>query len=254
MGLVASVSSCKGGSGKSTTSMNLGVALAKLGRDVTIIDANLTTPYLSMYLGAPRVPVTLHNVLRGEAHISEAIYQHESGAKIIPGSISMKDFQDLSLDKLKHSLPHLKSDIIILDGAPGMDKEAQSSINLANEVLVVTTPELPSVAQSLQTIKFAQNHDKDVTGVVLTRAGHDLDLKMRNIQTILEQPIIGVIPEDPYIKKALVQREPVVHVFPKAPSSVAYQHLALYLTGKRDSAEQQIHPVFKFMRWAMGVR
>jgi len=254
MGLVASVSSCKGGSGKSTTSMNLGVALAKLGRDVTIIDANLSTPYLSMYLGAPKVPVTLHHVLRGEAHIHDAIYHHESGAKIIPGSINLKDIEGIRLEDLRHHLPALKSEIIILDGAPGLDREAQASMKIADEVMVVTTPELPSVAQSLKTIRFAQHHSKPITGVVLTRAGHDLDMKIRNIQTILEQPIIGIIPEDPYVKKALVKREPVVYVYPKAPASLAYHKLALYLTGYSSAQEENVGSVYRFMRWAFGVR
>ncbi len=255
MGLIASVSSSKGGSGKSTTSMNLGVSLAKLGRDVTIVDAYLSTPYLSMYLGAPNVPVTLHHVLKGTAGIHEAIYHHESGAKIIPGSLSMRDFEDINLEDLKHYLPHLKSDIIILDGAPGLDKEAQASIKLADEVLVVTTPELPSVAQSLKTIRFAQVHSKKITGIVLTRAGHDLDLKIKNIQTILEHPVIGIIPEDAHVKKAMVKREPVVYVYPNAPSSVAYRKLALYLTGHHDQENaDNIGSAYRFMRWAFGVR
>jgi len=254
MGLVASVSSCKGGSGKSTTSMNLGVALAKLGRDVTIIDANLTTPYLSMYLGAPKVPVTLHSVLKGEAHIHDAIYHHASGAKIIPGSISIRDFENINLEDLKHHLPSIKSDIVILDGAPGLDREAQASMKIADEVMIVTTPELPSVAQSLKTIRFAQQHNKPVTGVVLTRAGHDLDMKIKNIQAILEQPIIGVVPEDPYVKKALIKREPVVYVFPRAPASQAYHKLALYLTGHTSQQEGNIAPAYKFMKWAFGMR
>ena len=97
MTLVASVSSSKGGSGKSTTSINLGVALANLGRDVTIIDSNLSTPNLSMYLGAPSLPVTLHHVLSGTAKLADATYTHDSGAKIIPGSISMRDFENLKL-------------------------------------------------------------------------------------------------------------------------------------------------------------
>ncbi len=254
MGLVASVSSCKGGSGKSTTSMNLGVSLAKLGRDVIIVDANLSTPYLSMYLGAPNVPVTLHHVLKGQAKIHDAIYHHESGAKIIPGSLSMKNFEDIHLGDLQHYLPHLRSDITILDGAPGLDQEAQASIKLADEVLVVTTPELPSVAQSLKTIRFAQHHNKKITGVVLTRAGHDLDLKVKNIQTILEHSIIGIIPEDPYVKRAMVKREPVVHVYPNAPSSVAYQKLAMYLTGHHDQENADVAPGYRFMRWAFGVK
>jgi len=253
MALVSSVSSAKGGSGKSTTSMNLAVSLAKLGRDVTVIDTNLSTPYLSMYLGAPHVPVTLHHVLKGEASINEAVYEHQSGAKIIPGSISMRDFNELNLEDLRHHLPKLKSDIILLDGAPGLDREAQASIKLADEVLVVTTPELPSVAQSLKTLKVAQNLGKTITGVVLTRAGHDLDLKIRNIQTILEHPVIGVVPEDPYIKRALIKREPVTYVYPDAPSSRAYHKLALYLTGHETHSEE-ITGFYKFLNWTFGKR
>jgi septum site-determining protein MinD len=259
--LVASVSSSKGGSGKSTTSINLGVALNNLGRDVTVVDANLSTPYLSMYLGAPHVPVTLHHVLKGEAHIKDAIYQHESGTKVIPGSLSMRDIGRCDLADLQKHMKHINSDVVILDGAPGLDNEAQASIKLADEVLVVTTPELPAVASSLKTLRMAQHHKKQIAGVVLTRAGHNLDLKIKNIQTILEQPLIGVIPEDQYIKKALVKKEPVLHMYPHSPSGRAYQQLAAYLTGLKEFQLQQheqqesyerSHRVAGFLNWAIG--
>jgi septum site-determining protein MinD len=258
--LVASVSSSKGGSGKSTTSINLGVALNRLGRDVCVVDANLSTPYLSMYLGAPSVPVTLHHVLRGEARIHEAIYQHESGTKVIPGSLSMRDVGSCNLEDLGKHINKIGSDVVILDGAPGLDQEALASIKMADEVLVVTTPELPAVASSLKTIRAAQQYKKAVTGVVLTRAGHDLDLKMRNIQTILEHPVIGVVPEDPFIKQALVKREPVVYAYPNSPSGEAYQRLAAYLTGLDEFQHASHDPqrperpgqVSKFFNWALG--
>lgn len=253
MSLVCSVSSSKGGSGKSTTSLNLGVSLAKLGKDVTVVDTNLSTPYLSMYLGAPNPPVTLHHVLKGQAHILEAIYVHDSGTKIVPGSISMKNFEDINLEDLKHHLPRIKSDVIILDGAAGLDKEAQASMKLADEVLVVTTPELPSVAAALKTIRASQKHNKKITGIVLTRAGHNLDLKINNVETLLEHPVIGIIPEDPHIKKSLFRKEPVVHIYPNAPSSIAYQRLAAYLTGHEYEVEQP-SKFTNFVKWAMGFR
>ena len=259
--LVASVSSSKGGSGKSTTSINLGVALNKLGKDVCVVDANLSTPYLSMYLGAPSVPVTLHHVLRGEAKIGEAIYQHESGTKVIPGSLSMHDIGSCHLSELSKHLGKINSDVVILDGAPGLDAEAQASIKMADEVLVVTTPELPAVASSLKTIRMAQQYKRPITGVVLTRAGHDLDLKIRNIQTILEHPVIGVIPEDVHIKKALIKREPVVYAYPQSPSGKAYQKLAGYLTGLEEYQHFEDHQLqrperpgnaSRFFNWALG--
>ena len=252
MSLIAAVASCKGGSGKSTTALNLGIALARLGRDVTIIDANLSTPYLSVALGAPKVPVTLHHVLNGEAHIRNAIYQHESGAKIIPGSLSMEHIHTLDLSKLKHHLGHIASDIILLDGAPGLSYEAQSSIQLSHEVLVTTTPDLPSVAQTYRTVKLAQHYHKPITGIVLTRTGHALDLHHTNVQTLLEHPIIGHIPEDPYVKKAVTLRESVVHAYPQSPAARAYQELAKYLTGYYSHGSKDTYSVYRFMRWALG--
>jgi len=260
MALVASVSSSKGGSGKSTTSINLGVALSRLGKNVTVVDANLTTPYLSMFLGAPHVPVTLHHVLNGNAHINEAIYQHASGTKIIPGSINThKGFEKLNLDNIDSHLKHLKGDIIILDGAPGLSSEARAALKAADEVLVTATPELPSVAHSLKTIKSAVSYGKKISGVVLTRVGHNLDLKINSVETILEQPVIGLVPEDDYVKRALVKREPVVHVYPKAPASIAYQKLASFLMGHKHKdyllhQNTEISPMYKFMKWAFGVR
>ena len=257
--LVASVSSSKGGSGKSTTSINLGVALNDLGLDVCVVDANLSTPYLSMYLGAPNVPVTLHHVLRGEAKIHDAIYQHASGTKVIPGSLSMHDIGSCRLEELEKHMSKIGSEVIILDGAPGLDAEAVAAIRMSDEVLVVTKPELPAVASSLKTIRVAQQLNKNITGVVLTRAGHDLDLKIRNIQTILEHPVIGVIPEDSHIKRALVKREPVVYAYPSSPSGTAYRKLAAYLTGLEEFQHTPYHdlqrpdrPASRFLNWAFG--
>ena len=84
---IIAVAGCKGGVGKTTMSANLGAALAALDRDTIIIDANLTTPNLGLHLGIPLYPVTLHDVLKGKNNIKDAIYEHESGAKIIPAGI-----------------------------------------------------------------------------------------------------------------------------------------------------------------------
>ena len=64
--------------------------MAEMGKDVVILDANLTTPNLGMHLGVPLFPTTLHDVLKGKANLSEAIYHHENGLKIIPAGISLK--------------------------------------------------------------------------------------------------------------------------------------------------------------------
>jgi MinD-like ATPase involved in chromosome partitioning or flagellar assembly len=79
----------KGGVGKTTTVVGLGTALNHFGKNVTIVDANLSTPNVALHFGVPIVPVSLHDVLRGKKDIMEAVYLHKSGTKIIPGSIEI---------------------------------------------------------------------------------------------------------------------------------------------------------------------
>jgi len=68
------VSSGKGGVGKTTVTSNIGAALTQFGSDTIVLDANLTNPNLGFHLGIPLYPKTLHDVLKGEAHITEAMY------------------------------------------------------------------------------------------------------------------------------------------------------------------------------------
>ena len=90
---IITVTSGKGGVGKTTTAINLGAALNSFGKEVIIVDANLTTPNVGLHLGAPIVPVNLNHVMQGKAKVTDAIYEHESGTKIIPSSLSIKELR-----------------------------------------------------------------------------------------------------------------------------------------------------------------
>lgn len=74
----------KGGTGKTTTVANLGVALAQFGKEVILLDADLTMANLSLVLGMEDIPVTLHDVLAREADLKDAIYEGPAGVKVIP--------------------------------------------------------------------------------------------------------------------------------------------------------------------------
>ena len=79
-------------------------------------------------------------------------------------------------------------------------------------------------------------------------------MKIKNVETILEHKVIGIIPEDENVKKALVKREPVVHAFPNAPSSLAYMQLASTMLGHSQLApKDEVGAVARFARWMMGM-
>src|SRR3972149_1303174 len=169
---IISVLSGKGGVGKTTTVTNLAAALAKHGVDVTIVDANVTTPNLGLHLGVSLYPITLHDVLQKRAEPEMAVYEHPAGFRVIPASLSVDSLkEELDLDRLNAVLINMlgKSQVVIVDAAAGLGREAMKSIEVADELVVVTNPELPAVTDALKTIRLAQNHGTKILGVVVNR-------------------------------------------------------------------------------------
>ena len=221
--------SAKGGVGKTTSAINLAAALNHFGKSVVLVYANLTTPNVGIYLGLPVAPVTLHDVLRGRKEIRQAVFQHKSGLKLVPASISVKDAKKVEPHKLANAVMDLDghSDFIILDGSPGITKESMAVIKAANEVLIVTNPELASVTDALKTIKLCKEFKKDIFGVVVTKTNvKNADMSMKAIEEMLEIPVVGVVPEDRAVKFAIANREAVVHNYPRSAAAVQYKKLA----------------------------
>lgn len=237
---VITIASGKGGVGKTTTAINLGAALNYFGKEVVVVDANLTTPNIGLHLGAPIVPVSLNHVLSGKAKVSDALYEHESGTKIIPSSLSIKELRNLNHSGLKDVAKKLKkmADFVILDSAAGLGEEAIASLEAADEVILVTNPEIPAVTDALKTSKLAEQLGKPVRGVVITRyTGSKTQMPVPNVRDMLELPILGVISEDRNVPKSVVMKDALIHTHPKSKASRQYKKLAAKLIGKEDYKE-----------------
>jgi len=248
MARVIVINSGKGGVGKTTTAINLGVSLNKLKQNVIIVDANLNTPNVGIHLGAPIVPVTLNHVLNGKADVEEAIYEHSSGTKIIPASLSIKEIRKFNTKGLNSMTNKLRkiSDFIIFDSAAGFGDEVISTLEAADEVIIVTNPEMPAVTDALKAVKVAREMGKDVKGVIVTRyTGKSYEMSLQSIKSMLDTPIIGVIPEDKSVKEAVNMRDAVVHTHPRSRVARKYNEVALKVLGKE--ADQDLRKNKNFL-------
>ena len=206
------VVSGKGGVGRTTTLINLGIALKKLGIDTTILDADITSPNLALILGAPNTSNNLEDALQGKKHISDTTYKHQSGIKIIPSSLSTE--KTVSLEKLSDVLPDLIgiTEIVLIDCPSGLGIEAMQAINYADEVLIITNPDLISITDALRTIIKSEDLGKKVIGVVINKYDrYDRDISLKNSQTLLRKELLGVIPNH----KSLINKQrkhPIMHI------------------------------------------
>ncbi|MEK6926893.1 MAG: cell division ATPase MinD [Nanoarchaeota archaeon] len=241
MARIITITSGKGGVGKTTTAINLGAALNAFGKEVIVVDANLTTPNVGLHLGAPIVPVSLNHVLLGKAKLADAIYEHESGTKVIPSSLSIKELRRLNHSKLKDVGRRLRkmADFVIFDSAAGLGEEAIASLEAGDELIIVTNPEIPAVTDALKTAKVIEQLGKEVKGIIVTRVrGTKLEMPIQNIRDMLELPILGVVPEDKNMQAALVMKDAISHTHPRSKSARAYRAIAAKLIGNNNYKEE----------------
>ncbi|MBI2579464.1 MAG: P-loop NTPase [Candidatus Aenigmarchaeota archaeon] len=232
--IIACVSG-KGGVGKTTIVSNLGVALAALGKNVIVVDTNLTTPNLGIHFGMPLYPTTIHDVLKGTASIRDAIYHHDSGVKIVPAGLSLRDLRGVDSKDLPNVLLDLlgSADMVLLDSSAGLGKETLSSIEAADEMMVITSPELTSVADALKASKLAQQLGTKVIGAAINRvSGKPHEMRTEDVQNMLgDAEILAKIPEHIDVQKAIAKRNPVVLSAPNSPASREIRKLAGRIAG-----------------------
>ncbi|MDO8468112.1 MAG: cell division ATPase MinD [Nanoarchaeota archaeon] len=235
------ITSGKGGVGKTTTAVNLGAAINYFGKDVLIIDGNLTTPNVGLHFGSPEVPVNLNHVLQRKADPFEAVYEHQSGIKIMPSSLSIKELKKIKSEKLKDFKKDFYkiSEYIIVDSAAGLGNEALSALELADELIIVTNPEMPAITDALKVIKMAEQLNKKVKGVIVTKVRkNNFEVQPDTVKEMLETPILGMVPDDPKMQEALSMKDAIVHTHPKSKAARAYKEIAAHMIGVEYDSEK----------------
>ena len=231
---VFTFASGKGGTGKTTVTINLGTSLAQLGKQTCIMDADIGMANLGLSLGLADVPVTLHEVLSGKASIKEAIYEGPGGVRVVPSGISLQGFQQSNPELLRDILKDLTEtlDFLLIDAPAGISRDGVVPLAVADEVILVVTPELSAIVDAMKTKILTEVVGGHVYGVIVNRATPEsMGTISQKMEKVLGTRVIGIIPEDPNIRKAASAKTPVVLRYPASGSSIAFKKIAADLAG-----------------------
>ncbi|MBD3259000.1 AAA family ATPase [Candidatus Woesearchaeota archaeon] len=246
-GKIIGVISIKGGVGKTTTVSNLGAVFYKeFGKKTLIIDTNFTAPNLALHLGLVDPETTIHDVLRNKADITDAIYEHEFGFHIIPASLLNVKVNPF---KLKEKIQKLRNiyDIILLDSSPNLTGDILATMVASDELLVVTSPDYPTLSCSMNAIKVAKSKKAPITGLILNRTrGKHYELSLNDIEDATGVPVLAVLPDDHKVSEALANTIPAALHAPAREVSFEYRKLAAALLGQQFE-DKRILPKFKKM-------
>ena len=243
LAVVIGVLSGKGGVGKTTVVANLGTVLTNVfQKRVLIIDGNVTTSHLGMHFGLYEdLPVTLKDVLSKKAPVSHGIFIHPVfGVRILPSPISG---DGVNLSKLKNAVEKLKKmyEIILIDCAPGLGKEAVFAIQSIDKALIVTTPDLPAITDAMKTIQLLEKMKKEPMGIIVNRYKKQKhELTLQEISSTCNSNIIGFIPEDVKIQEAIAKGLRVMMYSPNANSSRHFKQVAAKIIGAYYEEESMI--------------
>lgn len=255
MGKVILVASGKGGVGKTTLTANLGIALAKCGKEVVLVDNDIGLRNLDLALGLENsVFYDVIDVINEDCKIREAIIKYEKCGKLsfIPASQFKDDFV-LDKDKYFEFIQKLKEkfDIVIIDCPAGIGDNMLNAANASDTALIIVNPDPYSLrdADKLATLLEKYDNIKDVR-LIINRMRKELVNKgiMLNIDNIIEAlgiRLAGVIFEDSAIIEASIKGEPVINGL-KSKSGKAFDDIAKRICGENIPIEE-IKPKKRFL-------
>lgn len=246
------MASGKGGVGKTVTTANIATALAEFNKSVIAIDGNLTTANLGLHLGIPFYPVSIQDVLRGRAKLRDSIYHHSSGFRVIPADIAVSKTMTPNPHKLLNILYKFvgDADFVLVDSAAGLGKEAESVLKASDEMITVTTPDMPALTDALKLGRIAEKFGTVNLGVIVNKVRNDhYEFPVKDVEDFLGVPLIGKVPEDYDVMRAIHNKMPVVSYSPRSRAAEHFRAIAAGLIGEEYSIRRPVfHRVFGWLK------
>jgi len=239
-GKVVTVTSGKGGVGKTTTTANLGMALASLGHKVVCIDSDIGLRNLDVVMGLEnRIVYDLVDAVEGRCRLTQAMIRDKRFQTLflIPAA-QTRDKTAIAPSDMVKLCDSLCSEVdwIIVDSPAGIERGFRNAIAPADEILVVTNPEVASVRDADRIIGIVEAEEKGPAKLVINRINpsmvkHGDMLSSEDVVELLAVPLIGIVPEDEAVLISTNHGQPVV-LNEKSRAGRAFLNLARRLQGE----------------------
>ena len=214
------ITSGKGGVGKTTTTANIGAALADKGHKVLLIDTDIGLRNLDVVMGLEnRIVYDLIDVIEGRCRVSQALIKDKRCPNLVllPAA-QIRDKNDVNTDQMKELIFSLKEsfDYILIDCPAGIEQGFKNAIVAADEAIVVTTPEVSATRDADRIIGLLEAAGIKNPRIVVNRLRIDMVkeknmLSVEDILDILAVKLLGVVPDDESVVISTNKGEPLVY-------------------------------------------
>ena len=240
MGEAIVITSGKGGVGKTTTTANIGTALALMDKKICLIDTDIGLRNLDVIMGLEnRIIYDIVDVIEGRCKLQQALIQDKrfESLSLLPAA-QTSDKSAVTTDGMEQIVAELKQDYdyIIIDCPAGIEQGFQNAVAGADQAIVITTPEKSSVRDADRIIGLLEQYDMERPRLVINRIRHHMMkdgdmLDIDNIIQILSIDLIGIVMDDDEVIKASNQGEPIA-LKSNSKASIAYRNIARRILGE----------------------
>ncbi len=236
---VITVTSGKGGVGKTNLSVNLALAYAQQGKRVIVLDADLGLANVNIMLNM--IPkYNLYHVIRKQKTMKEIILDTDYGIQIVAGASGFSKIANLSEEERQSFISELYSlagaDIIIIDTSAGVSSNVLSFVAAADDAIIITTPEPTAITDAYGIIKIIATEVENLNiglKLVVNRVKTVLEGKRVAERIInisgqflnLKVEYLGCIYEDPIVPASVIRQKPFILSDPKSKAAISVQHL-----------------------------
>ena len=255
------VTSGKGGVGKTSLSLNLGIALARAGKRVAVMDTDLNLGNLDVLLGlSPRY--TLRNVIAGEVRLDEIIVEGPAGVHVIPASSGALELVEVDAEvrrKLVGALRQFENsyDYLLLDTPAGLSAHVLDFLEIADQTMVVTTADPASIIDAYALIKVLLNGNPDVERlhlVVNQAASREAAAEVFDKLNLVIHRFLGqklgrytCILRDAKVGEATTAQQAFIEAHPECDASAGVERLSQQILGTaptENAGQEQFVPMF----------